>query len=865
LDGGTINITDPTNSFVMQTLSGGNRAQMVRSVVSGTDITVMAANGGGSNSFFSLGAPGTGATNTFTGDLIFGGPSNATLGLSQININNPTALPPTATVRMRRNLSQLLFGGGSTGVTGAVAYTATFNNNIILNDNASGTLTSAIGAAEAATEVTLGGVISGNANLIFQLGNGGGFGKIILANHSTYTGNTTLASQTGFVLQLGIDDALPVGTTFTVNRGFAFDMAGFDQRVGALNTTAANSADITNTGGTQSTLTIDGSANGSYLGNIKTDIALVLATTNTGRLTLRRLVGNEYTGGTTIGGGTLIAASNPAGSSTGTGPVAVNNGGTLGGGGGVGAAGTGTVSVASGGHIAPSGVFNNGTSVTTDTIGTLTALGDVSLGSGSLLDMELGAPAPAGGASDRLNLSAGTLTVPGAAASIGVNLSDPAGGAAGNGTYTLLSFPVGQYSGTNASQFFASSLPSPNSLNGATITYQLADDSNVNQNGNPSAATRVNMVVSGGPNALVWTGGVDGNWAAGSPGSPFNFSNLGTASGTTFAGNDNVTFDDTGANTTITVAGGGVQPNIVTINNSTNTYTFSGGNINGSSVGGGGALFLAGTGPVTIDSSYTAAGPIASNKSGSGSATFNGAITAATTLTVNGGAVTLAGANTYSGDNTVNGGSLTASGASATFGGGDVTVSGGNLEISSGVANAIADTATMSLMGGGTAGMPDIGYAMLGAGINETIATLILAGNTLGSGTFGSSSSLAANPGLVGLGLNPDEFFAGTGIITVPPMSLPGDYNNDGKVNAADYVLWRKDPNSFGGPGGYGIWRQNFGNPPGSGATLGNGAGVPEPGSLLFVALASLSLARFRPRRQHSPMLVVLLHGIKCR
>ena len=348
------------------------------------------------------------------------------------------------------------------------------------------------------------------------------------------------------------------------------------------------------------------------LGNIKTDIALVLAPTNTGRLTLTRTFGNDYTGGTTIGGGKLIAAGNPAGSSTGTGPVAVNNGGTLGGNGGA------APPVPEQSRWLRAATSRPGLATGT-TIGTLTALGAVSLGSGSRLDIDLGAPAPGGGTSDRLDLPNGTaLTVPGTAASIGVNLSDPAGGAAGNGTYRLMTFPAGQYTGSsNASQFFTSSLPSPNSLNGATITYQLADDSNVNQDGNPSAATRVNMIVSGGPNALVWTGAVDGTWNVGTPASPFNFNNLNTASGSAFASNDNVTFDDTGANTTpITVAAGGVQPNIVTINNSTATYTFSGGDIKGSSVGGGGGLFLGGTGPVTIDSNYTAAGPIMSNKSG---------------------------------------------------------------------------------------------------------------------------------------------------------------------------------------------------------------------------------------------------------
>ena len=189
------------------------------------------------------------------------------------------------------------------------------------------------------------------------------------------------------------------------------------------------------------------------------------------------------------------------------------------------------------------------------------------------------------------------LTVPAAANSIGVNLSDPAGGAAGNGTYTLMTFPAGQYTGSNnASQFFTSSLPSPNSLNGATIAYQLADDTNVIQDGNPTRGHSSEH---------------DRHWRTECPpldgsgrqrelghGHHRQFQQLATSTSTTFAGNDNVTFDDTGANTDpITIAAGGVQPNIVTINNSTATYTFSGGDIKGSSVGGGGGLFLGGTGP----------------------------------------------------------------------------------------------------------------------------------------------------------------------------------------------------------------------------------------------------------------------------
>ena len=52
--------------------------------------------------------------------------------------------------------------------------------------------------------------------------------------------------------------------------------------------------------------------------------------------------------------------------------------------------------------------------------------------------------------------------------------------------------------------------------------------------------------------------------------------------------------------------------------------------------------------------------------------------------------------------------------------------------------------------------------------------------------------------------------------------ALAGDYNRNGKVDAADYVKWRKNPGNFGGtPGGYNTWRANFGKPPGSGSSLG--------------------------------------------
>jgi hypothetical protein len=71
-----------------------------------------------------------------------------------------------------------------------------------------------------------------------------------------------------------------------------------------------------------------------------------------------------------------------------------------------------------------------------------------------------------------------------------------------------------------------------------------------------------------------------------------------------------------------------------------------------------------------------------------------------------------------------------------------------------------------------------------------------------------------------------------------------GDHNADGKVDAADYVAWRKLPGTFGGdPGGYNEWRENFGEP-----APGGSQQVPEPGCyalIVSIVVASL-LARTR-------------------
>jgi hypothetical protein len=102
------------------------------------------------------------------------------------------------------------------------------------------------------------------------------------------------------------------------------------------------------------------------------------------------------------------------------------------------------------------------------------------------------------------------------------------------------------------------------------------------------------------------------------------------------------------------------------------------------------------------------------------------------------------------------------------------------------------------------------------------------------------------------------------------PPGVPGDYNSNGVVDAADYVVWRQHlgtsfqlPNEVSGvtPGSvtqedYNAWRARFGNTSGAGSGLSSSS-VPEPGAfvVLLSAIASFfgaglrSIGRLRPWR----------------
>ncbi|HEY3394790.1 MAG TPA: PEP-CTERM sorting domain-containing protein, partial [Lacipirellulaceae bacterium] len=93
-----------------------------------------------------------------------------------------------------------------------------------------------------------------------------------------------------------------------------------------------------------------------------------------------------------------------------------------------------------------------------------------------------------------------------------------------------------------------------------------------------------------------------------------------------------------------------------------------------------------------------------------------------------------------------------------------------------------------------------------------------------------------------------------------PPGGVAGDYNNNGLVDAADYVIWRKLlgtntqlQNEGDGvtPGmvtdeDYATWRMNFGATATPGA--GSSAAVPEPGAIVLAMLGLSLLGAYRRR-----------------
>jgi hypothetical protein len=158
--------------------------------------------------------------------------------------------------------------------------------------------------------------------------------------------------------------------------------------------------------------------------------------------------------------------------------------------------------------------------------------------------------------------------------------------------------------------------------------------------------------------------------------------------------------------------------------------------------------------------------------------------------------------------------------------------------------------------------------------VNGAVTTVLLGKGTFNLGTITSTFKLGKKT----TGINTNSFTnltnldidnaalnilgAGDSNFTLQlVVGQSGDYNHNGGVDAADYVLWRKSPSTYGGnPAGYTTWRAHFGQPAGSGAGAIANAAVPEPSTLmllLFVAAGVGISSDFGPHRKSQQLINV--------
>jgi hypothetical protein len=99
----------------------------------------------------------------------------------------------------------------------------------------------------------------------------------------------------------------------------------------------------------------------------------------------------------------------------------------------------------------------------------------------------------------------------------------------------------------------------------------------------------------------------------------------------------------------------------------------------------------------------------------------------------------------------------------------------------------------------------------------------------------------------IAFGMRFDDGSRGVFVASVSLEPLAGDFNNDGVVDAGDYVVWRKGLGTLYNSSHFNQWRANFGETLGSGTS----GAVPEPSSwLICIVFTAIAILRRRAGRR---------------
>ena len=300
--------------------------------------------------FYTLGTYLNGGFSVITAYGGFGQTNNGFNSVSPVTLNGGTVVGNATFTNSQAGANARPFvlgnnGGGLAATAGKIMTV----DGVVSDTTGNSTLTIGIPAAAANnnTPGLLPGSGSGTANTTPVYASG----TVALTAPNTFSGGTVL--QTG---TLNINGIYALGGAnyggLTFNGGTLQYVTNFPGNNGSADLTSIGTAGITLAAG-GGTIDVNGNSvtYANSIGNSGSGALTVKSSLTGGKLTL--LANNNYSGNTTITNATLLA-DNPTGSATGSGSVLVQNAGGLSGNGAV----AGSVTVASGGMLAPGDPFD---------------------------------------------------------------------------------------------------------------------------------------------------------------------------------------------------------------------------------------------------------------------------------------------------------------------------------------------------------------------------------------------------------------------------------------------------------------------------------------------------------------------------